>query len=360
MKEWSGKLNQTEFYQLDHWYPPEEVLLFDIETTGFSPENTLLYMIGICFFQEDHWHYRMLFNDDGRSEYQLLDTFLELLQNYSTLIHFNGDGFDLPYLIEKCGQYRNLNLPLSGTEQLTKRNSVDLYKCIRTYKKGLGLSNLKLTTIEAAMQLSRNDTYSGGELISVYRDFLKEQDPFREQLLFQHNYEDILAMIPLLQFLHFQGVREHAWDLLNITRTEGQIQLVLHLHYSLPLRYIISNSYCDFNGYENQAVITIPVRKEEMKYFLPDWKEYYYLPLEDTVIHKSIASYVDTAYKEKTKKENCFLKKEDFFFPYPCTSSMTEIRLYQRSYKDKLSFAALSELPSDTSDFWLNYLTYAL
>lgn len=360
MKEWNGELNQTELYQLDHWYPPEKVLLFDIETTGFSPENTLLYMIGVCFFQENRWHYRMLFNNDGCSEHQLLYTFLELLQHDSVLIHFNGDGFDLPYLIEKCRQYQTLGLPLPGTERLTSLESVDLYKCIRTYKHGLGLSNLKLTTIEAAMQLPRTDTHSGGELISVYRDFLKEPEPFREKLLFQHNYEDILAIIPLLQLLHFRGIQEHAWKLAKTTITENQIQLILQLHYPLPLRYITSSYYCDFNGYEDQAVITIPVLKEEMKYFLSDWKEYYYLPLEDTIIHKSVASYVDSAYKEKAKKRNCFLKKEDFFFPCPCMEPMAGIRLYQRTYKDSLSFAALSELPSDASDFWLNYLKYSL
>lgn len=360
MKEWNGELKQTELYQLDHWYPPEKVLLFDIETTGFSPEKTLLYMIGVCFFQEQQWHYRMLFNDDGRSEYQLLHTFLELLKHYSILIHFNGEGFDLPYLIEKCRQYESFELPLTGSSRLTNLESVDLYKCIRPYKKGLGLSNLKLTTIEAVMQIQRTDTHSGGELISVYQDFLKEPKSFLEQLLFQHNYDDIAAMIPLLQLLHFQGIREHAWELLKTTVAEGQIQLLLHLHHPLPLRYITSNSYCDFNGYEDQAVITIPIRKEEMKYFLSDWKDYYYLPLEDSVIHKSVAAYVDTSYKEKAKKNNCFLKKEDCFFPCPYSDSIPGIRLYQQNYKDTLSFAALSELPSDASDFWLNYLACVL
>lgn len=356
MKEWKDELKETELYQLEHWYPPEQVLLFDIETTGFSSEKTILYMIGLCFFQDGQWYYRILFNDNGRSEYQLLVSFLSLLQHYSVLIHYNGDGFDLPYLIEKCGQYQSLGLPLEGTERLTTISSVDLYKCIRRYKSGLGLPNLKLTTIEAAMQLQRTDTYHGGELISVYHDFLKMPDSFREQLLFQHNYEDITAMIPLLQLLHFHGIREQAWDLLKINITEAQIQLLLHLHYPLPLRCITSNSYYDFNGCKDQAVITISLRKEEMKFFLSDWKDYYYLPLEDTVIHKSVAAYVDASYKEKAKRSNCFLKKKDRFFPFPKRNPMPDIRLYQREQKDPLFFAALSEIPTDDFSFWLNYL----
>lgn len=360
MKEWKGRLNQSDLYQLDHWYVPEQVLLFDIETTGFAPGNTLLYLIGTCYFHQGHWHYHMLFNDDGRSEYQILHTFLELLQHYSVLIHYNGDRFDLPYLIEKCRQYQTLSLPVPGSEQLSRMESLDLYKVIRRYKEGLGLSDLKLTTIEAAMNLKRTDTYSGGELIPVYRTFLKTPDAMQEKLLFQHNYEDITAMIPLLQLLHFQGIQEYAWDLERITTTENQIQILLHFHYPLPLRCIITNAYFDWNGYKDQAVITIPVLNEEMKYFLPDWKDYYYLPLEDTVIHKSLAAYVDTEYKEKAKKNNCFLKKKAAFFPYPSGKPGPDIRLYRKTCKDSLAYASLSEVPFDDPAFWLNYLRNTL
>lgn len=33
----------------------EEFLFFDIETTGFSPRNTSLYLIGAVCFLDEHW-----------------------------------------------------------------------------------------------------------------------------------------------------------------------------------------------------------------------------------------------------------------------------------------------------------------
>ena len=41
----------------------------------------------------------------------------------------------------------------------------------------------------------------------------------------------------------------------------------------------------------------VPLYEEEMKYFYSNYKNYYYLPDEDTAIHKSVASYVDKKYR---------------------------------------------------------------
>lgn len=358
MKEWTGDLQQTNLYQLEHWYQPSQVLLFDIETTGFSPQNTLLYMIGFCYYQGQSWHYRMLFNDDGRSEYRILNEFLTVLQSYTTFIHFNGDSFDVPYLMEKCRQYRSWGLSLPTETLLSDKQSIDLYKIIKPYKNGLKLPNLKLTTIETAMQLHRTDSFHGGELIRVYQDFLTHPDKEKEELLYRHNYEDILAMIPMIQLLNFQELQKHHWELLEMIRKEQQIRLLLHFNYPLPLRYVTSTPYFDFNGYQEQAVIVIPIYKEEMRYFLSDWKNYYYLPLEETVIHKSVAAYVDTSYKEKAKKNNCFLKKEGCFLPFPKEMSKPQVRLYKRDFKDTLTYAELADIESDNPAFWLEYLKH--
>lgn len=357
MKEWTGTLEQTTAYPLAHWYDPEQVLLFDIETTGFSPQNTTLYLIGCCYFSENVWHYRMLFNDDGRSEYQILTGFFQLLRQYSVLLHFNGDGFDLPYLKEKCRQYQSFQLPLKEAALLTEIKSVDLYKLIRCYKQGLSIPNLKLTTIQTAMKIPRKDTYTGGELIRVYQDYLKHPDANMETLLFQHNYEDILAMIPLLQILNFSGLQEQAWNITALSRTGEQIRIVLNLHYPLPLPYHTVNSYFEFHGCEDRGEVRIPVFQGEMRYYLPDWKDYYYLPLEDTVIHKSVAAYVDAPYKEKAGRQNCFIKKEGSFLPCPEALS-SSLRSYRREYKDTTEFVELSEIDSDNPSFWLEYLKH--
>lgn len=118
-------------------YTKEQLLFFDIETTGFSAAATKLYFIGCMYFKDNNWQVGQWFNDDGNSEQLLLEAFLEFAKNYTILIHFNGDGFDLPYINQKRNQY-------GITADLSHMQSIDLYKWMRPYKNLLGLPNLKL------------------------------------------------------------------------------------------------------------------------------------------------------------------------------------------------------------------------
>ncbi len=63
------------------------------------------------------------------------------MEHYRYLIHFNGDGFDIPYLLKRCRAY-DLDYGFLNIK------SVDIYKIIKPYKKLLGLENLKQKSIE--------------------------------------------------------------------------------------------------------------------------------------------------------------------------------------------------------------------
>ena len=91
--------------------------------------------------------------------------FFHFLKNFKILIHFNGDGFDIPYLLKRCAAC-GLDFDFSGVK------SVDLYKKIKPFKKILGLENLKQKTIEGFLDIERQDRFSGGQLIEVYHDYL--------------------------------------------------------------------------------------------------------------------------------------------------------------------------------------------
>ena len=42
---------------------PKKTMFFDIETTGFSPDTTHLYMIGCCLYEDDGWQLIQWFDD---------------------------------------------------------------------------------------------------------------------------------------------------------------------------------------------------------------------------------------------------------------------------------------------------------
>lgn len=356
MKEWYGVLAETNTYQMEYWCKPEQTLLFDIETTGLSAKTSMLYMIGYCFYQEGHWNYHMLFNDDGRSEFNILSIFFEVSSYYHTLIHYNGDGFDIPYLLEKSKQYESFGMSITYKDSFASLQSLDLYKIIKGFRTGLPLPNLKLQTLEQALHIPRTDTTNGGELIHIYQNYLRKPLEKSERLLFQHNYDDILAMIPLLQLLGFQALKEERWTLTQILQQQDKITISLQLTIPLPIPYTHNTSYLTFHGNQKEAVIHIPIYEDTLYYFLADWKNYYYLSLENKVVHKSLAAYVDTSCKRKAKKEEAYIKKEGSFLAIPSKKANKYPHIYKRTMSDSLCFIECSELNLTDIQFWLDYL----
>ena len=79
-------------------------LFFDIETTGFSAKNSYLYMIG-CLYKDtnsDKFIIKQWFLDYFNTEKDMLIEFMSFVKNYTTLISFNGEGFDIPFVNTEC------------------------------------------------------------------------------------------------------------------------------------------------------------------------------------------------------------------------------------------------------------------
>ena len=60
-----------------------------------------------------------------------------------------------------------------------------------------------------------------------------------------------------------------------------------------------------------QFQITTSIMKKGTDYL----KEYFYLPAEDTAVHKSVASYVDKEFRQKATKDTCYIKQNGDFLP---------------------------------------------
>ena len=104
---------------------PKDVLFFDIETTGLSPKTSRVFLIGLISFQPDIKEWQLiqflLEHNCEEEESQLLKTFSAFVENKSQLIHFNGNSFDIPYLISRYEKHQ-LSNPFS------KKDSLDLYR----------------------------------------------------------------------------------------------------------------------------------------------------------------------------------------------------------------------------------------
>ncbi len=84
-----------------------------------------------------------------------------------------------------------------------------------------------------------------------------------------------------------------------------------------------------------------------MKYFYPNYKDYYYLPDEDAAIHKSVAAYVDREHRIQAKASTCYTKKSGLFLPQYSNNFMTPA--FYKNYGEKISYFMYTE--SFASDY---------
>lgn len=295
----------------------EDIVFFDIETTGFSPETTILYMIGCIYYQQNRLFCTQWFSDTEDAQQEVLSAFFELIGNYRLLICYNGIGFDIPYLQKKCHMYK---LPYSF-EQVAV---LDIYRQLQPYRPLLHIPNLKQKTIEQFLGIERDDKYNGGELIEIYMKYLENHSKEYLNLLTLHNRDDLIGMTGLLCMLSYhqayngcftvEKVEKHSYSFAD--RTPGtEAVFTIRLTCSVPKRVSCGNDSAYFTMYADTASLTVRAYTDELKYFYPNYKDYYYLPQEDTAIHKSVAFYVDKNFRTRAKAANCYSKKTGCFLP---------------------------------------------
>lgn len=320
----------------------EKSIFFDIETTGFSPKHSMVYLIGCIRKVQDNWEIDQFFAESADQETEIICAFLDICASYETIISFNGVGFDIPFLKAKCDL---LHIP----EKLKDFNYLDIFKSVSDIKFLLKLPNYKQKTIEDFLGLTRDDKYSGGELINVYLEYLKKPSSDKEEMLLLHNYEDVLGMTDLLPVLSYLEVFHGQYAIVetqigtyrSIDGTSQQ-ELLITLHNDYPVPRRVAYQYHEFYLImkDETTTLRIPVYSGELRFFYPNYKDYYYLPQEDMAIHKSVAEYVDKGYREKAKASNCYTRKSGDFLPQYDTIMQP---VFQKEKKDVVSYFEITE-----------------
>lgn len=321
----------------------DKILFFDIETTGFSSKINDLYMIGAAYLLHDKWVIKQYFAEDRNDESVIIREFIDLLKNYNILVHYNGDGFDIPFIKEKCKKY-NID-----TSVINNIESFDIYKRVAKYRNIFPMENIKQKSIEKFLGINRKDEMDGGRLISIYKEYVQNHSSDYEQLLLCHNHDDVEGLVkitPILSYINIlNGNYKDCTMKLNEyklhdgnTGFELNIKLYFDENVITPLSFNINDAYFKLSG--NNVFISIKAVNGELKYFFNDYKNYYYLPVEDMAVHKSVASYVDKNYRKQATAANCYIKKSGIFLP---AFSCGKFKVFKKDYKDKNSFLLYSE-----------------
>lgn len=328
----------------------EDLLFFDIETTGFSGDYTQLYLIGCVYYQNDTWNLTQWFADTTSSEEEILHAFFHFLRSFRTVVHFNGDRFDIPYLQKRC-RARNLPYNFDGI------CSIDIYKRIKPYRNLLKLEHLKQKSIEQFLGIFRQDVYNGGELIDLYKIYLQTHDENLYNALMLHNREDLEGMPLILPILNYPDFFEHPFLLKNEILSGEKLILRLESPVSLPIPCSIQTNLAQIDAEQFHLTIQIPLYHGCLKHFYPNYHDYYYLIYEDTAVHKSIGEFVERSARKKASAKNCYSKKSGVFLPVPANWKKT---VFQTDYKEKQLYGEYDEGLFHNQTFLDQYIAYLL
>lgn len=317
-------LNNTPFQDCEQ----SGLLFFDIETTGLSARSSSLYLIGAAGMVKGAWTAIQWFAETPQEESAVLSAFLDFAKDFSQVIHFNGDRFDLPYLAEKCRAYR-----LDNT--LNSLVSRDLYRMIKPLKTLLGLISLKQKSLEEFLGVFREDRFSGGELISIYRDYTAFPNQEVLSLLLLHNYEDLQGMFSIIPMLSYLALPDGSFRVAEGSLDNDSLIIRAWLPAPVPKPFSSHNRLFYLSCAQNHLALSVPGRRGSLKHFYSDYKNYYYLPAEDTAIHKSVAVYVDKEYREPARACNCYTRKDGFYLPQKTPLFQP---VFQVAYSDKLCY----------------------
>ena len=235
---------------------------------------------------------------------------------------------------------------------------------LRPFKETLGLQGLRQKDVEAFLHIDRDDIYTGGELIEVYKQYLgrsrydrltsgtplsfapgsglpimpRSQSEALLSLLLLHNAEDVEGLIRLSCLMPLI-------NLLSGAKVPGRAALSFEddaLFVSFPgITELPCEIKCDtlFAGPEN-ITLQLPYYTGTLKHFFPDHKNYYYLPATDSVIHKSAGMGLPKEARQNAKPGNCYVKKAGTFLPF-CPEGCME---FKTDLKDKTVYSEVSDV----------------
>jgi len=280
------------------------VLFFDIETTGFSRQTSLIYLIGYGYLEQNLFHLTQLLIENDDDEKELLATFFPVASSFDCLLTFNGIQFDLPFLIER-GRIHDVSASF-----LENKKQIDLFREMKPLRHILSLENAKQKTFELFLSIQRNDQYDGGQLIPVFFDYLGQHQEEQENLLWIHNLEDVIGMCELLPLLYYKKMLysdEVIHSSYHYLPSSNELLIIQEMDIFVPhpISYRFKHYYLSLE--ENKRKLLITLTQKDCRLPLSPINDYVYVKSEEMVIPKALASTMDKENYCKATIKNCYI-----------------------------------------------------
>lgn len=192
----------------DEYFGGLDIVVADIETTGLSPKNSVVILGGAVFRDGNGRKAVQFFGDTPDDEEELLQRYVQLLSRADVIVTYNGQRFDIPFLLHRMKKHG------IDTLQLEKLYSVDMYRILK-YHSHLPeiLPDMKQKTIEVFLgdSESRTDEIDGAQSVKLYWEYVHSTGARRGEILdyiLLHNRDDIVRLSDMMRIIKTLDLHE--------------------------------------------------------------------------------------------------------------------------------------------------------
>lgn len=290
---------------------PADVLLLNVETTGLRPSSSFVCMISAGYCKEDILTCHTWLARSRRDEEALIEELRKLASPFREICTYGGNAFAFRFLKDRRAIYSDSTL-------FENKKLTDLQKAFRPLLQILPLAHLKKEDAESFLGFDRHGVKTGKELISFYQAWERDKSAASKDSLVLHAQEDIRFLCESYKMQAYLDFLHGKWEKVCFEETADSILFSVDLYAPVPAKANWENEYARFMVKDRSAQVTAKLFSGRLRYFLPgSSSDYYYLPAEDTAIHRSVAQFVDHTQRKKATPETCYTNREGSFLPVP-------------------------------------------
>jgi len=216
----------------------KQCIFLDTETTGLSTSGgSFAFMVGIGWFEENHFALRQYFLISPDQEEAMLLDLENQLAMHQNIVTYNGISFDIPILKSRFKYHR---IPTT----FVNKKQIDLLKYARMLFR-YQFDNRSLKNIESkVLNFTRTEEEIPGYMAPViYQDYLKTGEIQEIIGVFYHNEMDVISLAALLKIIN--EISHEADSHFSTYET---------LHYSLARQFERNREYSKAIDYYSKAL----------------------------------------------------------------------------------------------------------
>ena len=170
----------------------ENFKFMDIETKGLS--NVPIILIGVAEIRGDKITASQYFLRDYGDESNIIDAYLNHLDEDSVHVTFNGKTFDIPFIKNRC-IYNRIDADLNHPHLDLRYFAKNLW--------GEKLPNCQLQTIEREIfKIQREEDVPGQYIPDYYDTYLERNNIGPVVPIIEHNAQDIISLASFLEKMY--------------------------------------------------------------------------------------------------------------------------------------------------------------